>query len=351
MKPSIFFGFSFLHHGPHTAFRGLATALSDQRVIDITPDILARVPPRLARPLLWRWLEWNEWRLYPYFREGGRVIHYFFPENTLRHGHRWKGDNRLLVTLHQPPDRMELMMRDPHYDRLTEGIRAADGIVVQSDSHREPFQTLFPGIPVHYIPLGVAAGHYRRRLPLRRPADGPPRILTVGNWLRDYALWAKTVRVLHERHPGIEFRVVANPGILEEARAELGSHPARVHYLRGLTDDELMREYETCNVFYLPLTDAMANDALLEALSLGVPSVVTDLPATRDYAGDEGMVFIPRGELDPAVAAIEDLLASPERAAALGARARTRAETHFDWPIMAEAYRQLYRRIAGQRPA
>ena len=111
-----------------------------------------------------------------------------------------------------------------------------------------------------------------------------------------------------------------------------------------------MREYETCNVFYLPLTDAMANDALLEALSLGVPSVVTDLPATRDYAGDEGMVFIPRWELDPAVAAIEDLLASPERAAALGARARTRAEKHFDWPIMAEAYRQLYRRIAGQRP-
>ena len=172
MKPSVFFGFSFLHHGPHTAFRGLAAALSDQRVIDITPDILARVPARIARPLLWRWLEWNEWRLYPYFHEGGRVIHYFFPENTLRRGHRWKRDNRLLVTLHQPPDRMELMMRDPHYDRLTEGIRAADGIVVQSDSHREPFRTLFPGIPVHYIPLGVAAGHYRRRLPLRRPADG-----------------------------------------------------------------------------------------------------------------------------------------------------------------------------------
>lgn len=36
-EQSVFFGFSFRHHGPHAAFRGVARALQDQIMIDATP--------------------------------------------------------------------------------------------------------------------------------------------------------------------------------------------------------------------------------------------------------------------------------------------------------------------------
>ncbi len=328
----------------------MAAALDKEIVVDVTPDLLAHASERVAHYFLWRWLRRSEYVIWPYFRGAPRVIHYFFPENTLRRAHRWKNGHRLLVTMHQPPDHMELMMRDPHYDELMRGIRAADGIVVQSTTHLDAFRNLFPGIPVSYIPLGVATDHYRRRIPA--PAHGPtaPRILTVGSWLRDYALWADTVRRLAGHHPAPQFRVVANPGVIAEARRYLGATSADVVFLNGLSDDALMREYEEASVFYLPLTDAMANDALLEAMAMETPMVVTDLTATRDYAGDDGALFIPRGDQPAASAAVTCLLQDLGAGAVLAAAGRRRAETTFNWPVIVGRYRDLYRELMT-RPA
>lgn len=347
----ICFGFSFPHHGPYTAFHGLARTLRGPvDVIDASTKWCAFLPARYERRIRRRYLLYYERKLRRFFDGTPRAIHYFFPENTLRHAAGWKTRERLILTLHQPPEEMEAMRANPHLDGFFRGIAAADHIVVQASSQMAYFRERYPGIPVTYIPLGVATGHYRRTRPYPPPGEGTGRknvILTVGNWMRDYPTWADTVETLADR-TDLEFRVIANRQHLDAIRTRFGGTPPRqVRLLHGLSDEALAREYEDASVFYLPLHDAMANDALLEALSLEVPLVLTDLPATRDYAGDEAATYIPRQDAGAAARAILDLLADPERAQRCSAAARRRAVEYFDWQHVANAYRTCYAETAS----
>jgi glycosyltransferase involved in cell wall biosynthesis len=339
--PTVFFGFSFRHHGPHTAFRGLARALSDQTVIDASPPWPSWTPRALEWRLNWRWLCLAEHRLKNFYRRDHRqVIHYFFPENTMYHAHEWKRHHRLVATCHQPVERINRPRDDDsRYDRFISGIRACDVVVVQCQSHIGPYRHFLPGARVENIPLGVDTDFFRPRGEVSRGAR--PRVLTVGNWLRDYATWAETVRQLHHRGCDADFIVIANRDTQERARRELGPSRARVTYMTGLSDEALRDEYEKADVFYLPLTDAMANDALLEGLAMGSFIIVTDLPATRDYAGDTA-VYVPRGGADAAADAIAARLAAAGSADANNQSARARAERLFAWPIIADQYRAIY---------
>ena len=339
----VFYGFSFVHHGPHTAFHGLAAALQHScRVIDATPHSFSWLPRVTAGRLRRKCLVMSEQKLRPYFTGDNRTIHYFFPENTLRKAADWKTRERLVLTLHQPPDEMEAMRKNPHLDGFFRGVACADQIVVQAQSQQPYFQEHYPDIPLACIPLGFATGHYKRKTPYRPPEGGTATILTVGNWMRDYETWARTVAALRGRDR-LAFRVIANRDTLDRIRGLFDRNiPDNVSLEFGLSDQALQQAYEEAALFFLPLNDAMANDALLEALSLGVPAIYTDLSATRDYAGEGTATFIPRGEPDAAAQAITDLLADPSRALAYSHLARKRAEEHFDWQHVANAYRTCY---------
>lgn len=340
MRP-VFYGFSFAHHGPHAAFHGLARALSDCRVIDVTPPRwFERLPPRLANSARYRWYKYSEWRLRPAFAaRPRRAIHYFFPENTMFRADRWKGPHRLIATVHQPPERIRHLITNPNpYSRLIEGLNACDDLVVQTACDVAPFTALFPRARLHYIPLGVDATFFRPA-PGVRPED-PPRILTVGNWLRDYRLWADVAADLGARRPDLRFDVVANPDTQAAARAALGDRRVAVTWHAGISDAALRDLYASATLLFLPLTAAMANDALLEAMAMALPVAVSDLAATRDYLGDAGDYFA--NTPDAARGTIEGLLADPAARCARGERGRRRAETIFDWPRVADSYRALY---------
>ncbi len=339
---AVLFGFSFLHHGPHTAFHGLAKALSDQIVIDVTPPLPRQTPHWIMWRFNWRWLAWSERRVRPYFKDPEpRVIHYFFPENTMRQAAQWKGKHHLVATCHQPAARLSGRER-PVNPLFIESLKASDAIIVQCKSHIGEYQALFPDVKVGCIPLGVDTTffHGRVEIPQERP-----RILTVGNWLRDYATWAKVVNTFAWKASAPEFTVVASANTIAEAKRHLSNDNLPVRFLCGISDEELRAEYEKATLFYLPLEDAMANDAILEALAMGKASVVTDLPATRDYLGDAA-IYVAKNSADEAIAAIEGLLTHPDRARSMRMCARQRAEDLYAWDKIADQYRQVYRQVA-----
>lgn len=75
-----------------------------------------------------------------------------------------------------------------------------------------------------------------------------------------------------------------------------------------------------CESFGLPLA---------EALAIGAPAVAADIPACREVGGDAASYYA-TGDPTSLADAIGALLASPEDAAALGAKARARGQM-FDW--------------------
>ena len=94
----------------------------------------------------------------------------------------------------------------------------------------------------------------------------------------------------------------------------------------------------------------MANNAVLESLSMAVPIVATDFPAVRDYTGEGPALFVKGNNPMTFAAVIESLLHDSAQRAAMSAAGRARAVAALDWRAVADAYRVIYRNLLG-RPA
>jgi glycosyltransferase involved in cell wall biosynthesis len=86
--------------------------------------------------------------------------------------------------------------------------------------------------------------------------------------------------------------------------------------------------------------------ALLEAVSFGVPGLVSDIEENRAVLGEEGFFFPPRNV--PALrVALADLMASPEKVAEVAKRLATLNQPN--WGEVAARYDSLYRAVCSKK--
>ena len=86
--------------------------------------------------------------------------------------------------------------------------------------------------------------------------------------------------------------------------------------------------------------------ALLEGMSLGLPSVVSDYGGNPWVVshGENGLVF-PSRNSEALAEAMADLIDRPEKRAAMGQKALERFETQFTGQVFARNTEQIYRNI------
>jgi glycosyltransferase involved in cell wall biosynthesis len=100
--------------------------------------------------------------------------------------------------------------------------------------------------------------------------------------------------------------------------------------------------------FVLPSLREGLSFALLEAMAVGLPPVVSDAPGNPEAVGDAGVV-VRRGDAGGLADAFQRLAADPAGRRALGARARERVRREFRADAMVEATRRLYDEALGAR--
>ena len=340
--PVTVYGFSFSHHGQYSAFHRLLHYTRDCRVMDVTLPLQAFLRPAWRGRLELRWLRWSEWRLRPVFaRRERQRVHYIYPENTLFRGGGWKGQHRLLLTCHQPGNELRSMVRQDRYRGLLQGLREADRVVLLAAHTVDDYREFCDPQRLVVIPHGVDVRFFE-------PASEKPRrplILTIGNWLRDYDFWSDVVLRLAHRMPDVEFAAVALPQVIEKTRSLVEPRlRGRVRFAHGLADGQLKALYQQAALLFLPLTDTVANNALLESMASGVPAVVSDLPAAREYAGACG-TFFKQGAMEDCLGQLTELLRQPEKRSALAVACRQRAVGQFSWEVIAARYAGLYAEI------
>jgi glycosyltransferase involved in cell wall biosynthesis len=311
--------------------------------VDASLRLPGWLPRGLAHAIDQRWFRRCEQKVMGKLAAGPpRCVHYLYPENSLFQGAEMKGQNKLVLSCHQPATFLQQMReRQPGHPFL-QGLNRADCLVLLSQASQTFYRSLAPGQRIEVIPHGVDTVFFQ---------PGPamsqhPLVITVGSWLRDYDCWTKVVREVSERRPETEFAVVAGPAILHDLRSRLTGMTSRVRWCSGLSDNDLRNLYHEAAVAFLPLREAEANNALLEAMAMGLPLVVSDLPATREYAGPE--VIYHRNEDVPGIArSLSELLDDPNRRAAMGLAVRKRAETELAWQVVAGRLRHLYDDLCG----
>jgi glycosyltransferase involved in cell wall biosynthesis len=101
------------------------------------------------------------------------------------------------------------------------------------------------------------------------------------------------------------------------------------------------------DVFVSPSRFEGMPNAVMEAMALGCPVVVSDIPSHREVLAEDEALFVPCEDASAIAAALERVLDAPGEAAARAARARARAGA---WSIEALAARhaRVYESIASR---
>lgn len=241
----------------------------------------------------------------------------------------------IVSTVHQPVARLAA---DP--DGWA-SLRPVDAIITVSRVQAEHLAGRGIEVPVHVVPHGVWTRVFARGSDDGTPLEGDGRrgILLVGNYLRDWqtAAWAVTELA----RAGVASTVVGSA-----ASDHLSTQDPLVTITSGVPERELARLYHTAAALLLPVQDATASNALLEAMAAGCPVVCPRLPSlVEDYLGDDVDAY-PLASPAPALARLLEYMQDHRRRSARATTLRERA-TRFDWSALAARYNEVYQQAAA----
>jgi len=139
--------------------------------------------------------------------------------------------------------------------------------------------------------------------------------------------------------------LVAGDGLLRRELQRIASESNGAVRLLGFRRD--VREVLlAADFFVLSSRREGLSFSLLEAMSIGLPAVVSDAPGNPEVVGDTGIV-VPCGDVAGFAAAFRRLLADEPERLVLGERARDRVAQHFHADDMVRRTREVYGEVVG----
>lgn len=177
--------------------------------------------------------------------------------------------------------------------------------------------------------------------PPARTAPTTRELVYMGSFM-PYKNVATLVRAVAEL-PGYRLHLLSRVPAAERARLEALAPAGSLEFHDGVTDAEYAKLLERAHALVHASLDEGFGIPLVEAMTLGTPVVVSDIPIFREIGGDAGLYADPR---DPAafaaaVRSLEDADAWRVRSAASREQARL-----FDWDRSAEVLHEVMRRVA-----
>lgn len=228
------------------------------------------------------------------------AIHYLYPENHLLFS--IKNNRKNIATLHQPIEWFDTIrksnslinkLRDRSYNKL-------DGIIVLTSDMVEKISLQYPNSAVKFIPHGVEIFK-----DFYKPINSLEylNMVIIGTNFRDFETVIKLLEYSNKNKKKWVFNFIGMDTLWREKLKKYNHiiiHPK-------LTEDEYLNLFSSMHLNILPLEKATANNAMLEAHSLGIPTIVTDLKSTLDYGVSTTKYFKDFDELITYISIFEEL--------------------------------------------
>ncbi|MEA3137710.1 MAG: hypothetical protein QOC71_1991 [Thermoplasmata archaeon] len=344
-----------VHHHSHSGYQRLPQFIQTPwRLTASGPAVIHRWTAaaerfdawrRLRKPFLALGLIPGGWNL-NLDREGLRapepIVHYLYGEQVYFLGglrHR----PGAVVTLHEVPTWVDrnLPRRWPKY------LKNAARIIAMSSSQAAFLRSRAPEAAVEVVLHGIDTDYFAPVAAAREDF-----LLFTGGYLRDFKTFLAAMELLLARRKDI--RVVAVSPRKSVRQHEAAFHRLTERYsahrfrlLSGIPDAQLLDLYQKARLYVSPLIDCTANNGLLEAMSCGLPAVVSDVGGVRDYAlGD----FVQPGNAPALADAVERLWNDEAALRRLGKAHRDRCVDLLDWRLVAPKMERLYADVLEQTP-
>jgi glycosyltransferase involved in cell wall biosynthesis len=213
-------------------------------------------------------------------------------------------------------------------------LQRSDAVLALSHHWAQCLRTLAPGAHVDVLPNAVA-------LPAQSRHDVEPgRILFLGRLEATKGVdeLIEAVARLVPRYPMLRL-VLAGSGDVR-CRAPYLDLPGWIDTARRT------QELDRAAIFCLPSHAEGLPLALLEAMAAGKAIVASAVGAIPEALSPDAGLLVPPRDVDALAAALDQLLADPVAAAAMGARARSVVAARYDSRQVGATLAGLYRELA-----
>jgi glycosyltransferase involved in cell wall biosynthesis len=298
-------------------------------------SLLLRIPMALNRRLTlvrWAWgssvkLEWMA--LQRLRRNPRQIVHYLWADRDMAYLDLLKRRMgfKLVGSFHNCPDQLENLFNFPRR------LRQVDRFIVVSSCQTESLlQNGVPRDKISVVLHGVDTDHFRPQPGLR---GGRFRVVSIGSWRRDFACMEEVFRRLGAQGD------VDSVCLIEQRWRERWAGIPNLQLPDRVSDEELLRLYQSADVILMCVEASTANNALVEALACGLPVVGADLGGVKEYATDAAGLFFRKGDSVAALDALRRVKEDKGLAQRLSLGARARGE-ELDWRLVAAQIRKIY---------
>jgi len=244
--------------------------------------------------------------------------------------------------------RIDRLVVDAAHAVVIPGATPAAALVTRRDFDPNRFVT---------IPWGVPGPGQGRSSAEARDAVGVPQDALVVGTLANFTgakghhLLLEAFTRLAARFPGVHL-VLGGEGPFRadlQRKADAGNLGRRVSFPGNVPD--ALDFCRALDVFVLASDIEGLPYVVLEAMSLSVPVIATDVGAMAEAVADgETGILVPRRDVDALTVALATLLDDPGRLASMRAATKRRFDHRFDVARMLESHEDLYSRLLAGPP-
>ena len=237
---------------------------------------------------------------------------------------------------------------------LGRSLRMADHVVTVSEAMKEELLGVFPGISISVIYNGIDAVEFERvsdseLLAFRQKFTLPQEfILSVGHIekRKNFQRLVEAIACLRDEGRSCCLVIIGNDSGERaeiDKRIRLLNLESNVKVLSCLTDLEVRCAYKACNLFVFPSIYEGFGIPILEAMAVGCPLVLSDIPVFREITQNRG-VYFPWDHVESMAHVIDDVLSSTSERKRLVEYGRTRVGA-FSFHSLAAQLECLYRSL------
>jgi hypothetical protein len=222
-----------------------------------------------------------------------KIVHFLYPEYHLGFTLKPLQKVKKIATMHLKLDWLQKKHRE-EFDSFKDyafakikflAFSELNGIITLTHANVQETKYYFPKAKVKFIPHGIHDNSiYFCPLTERNPKF---KIITIGMGYRDFDQYRSIVDYALAHEPDWEFHLLSAWQTWQE---HFKNYP-NVMIHDYLVSKDYFELFNTCDVHLLPLSFATANNAYLEAHSIGIPTVVSNLPSVKDYATSQTLFF------------------------------------------------------------
>ena len=226
--------------------------------------------------------------------------------------------------------------------------KCADEIIVLSRSAQDYFEQIYNRSTV-FIPNGMNPKEYRPvgEIEKRWGLEKNSYILFLGRLVPE-----KRPELLIDAFKSINTtnkRLVIAGGSSDTSEYERQLHErakgdSRILFTGFVTGKPLAELYSNAYCYVLPSDVEGMPMSLLEAMAYGCACVTSDISECSDVLGETGAIFT-RGDVAALREVLTALLSNPAYVTKLGAKAKARLESEYDWDSVVERTFEVYKGV------